>query len=69
MLESLLLLPDSLKDMKELTLTRHTVYVSTVEKSSFVGVAFTNMNSQWKKPYICKQCGKVFLYFSDDQRL
>jgi hypothetical protein len=36
MLESLLLLPDSLKDMKELTLERYTLYVSTVEKPSFV---------------------------------
>jgi hypothetical protein len=31
-----LLLPDSIKDMKELTLERHTLYESTVEKTSFV---------------------------------
>jgi hypothetical protein len=43
---------DSLKDMKELTLTRHTVYVSTVEKPSFVGVAFTNIvNNVGKSSY------------------
>jgi hypothetical protein len=47
-----LLLPDSLKGMKELTLVRHILYVSTVEKPSFVGVAFTNIvNNVGKSSY------------------
>jgi hypothetical protein len=44
-----LLLPDSLKGMKELTLEKHTLYIGTAEKPSFVGMAFTNMNSWWRK--------------------
>jgi hypothetical protein len=39
------LTPDFLKGMKEVTLERHSLYVSSVEMPPFIFVSFANLNS------------------------